>query len=247
MSKKKIDLFSQIEPQKPSALIIRQVRDLISRGDLTPGDRLPSERHLAERMGIGRGHVREALQRLEFYGILKTYPQRGTFVANIGVRALEGLLANVIDLEKEDFESLIDTRMVLEEHAARLAAQRRTEEDLADLERAHHEFKSLVSFGQDGLEEDLVFHLKIAESSRSSVLRSLISLITPDIILWSRTLHTCDRGRSEEALEEHRAILDSIRRQAPGDAAEAMKVHMTVTKSLPNNVDIAMVNREENQ
>jgi GntR family transcriptional regulator, transcriptional repressor for pyruvate dehydrogenase complex len=245
MSKRKIDLFSQIDPQKPSALIIRQIRDLISRGDLTPGDRLPSERHLAERMAIGRGHVREAIQRLEFYGILRTYPQRGTFVANIGVRALEGLLANVIELEKEDFESLIDTRMVLEEHAARLSAERRTEEDLAALEKALLEFEKLVRFGQDGLEEDLVFHLKIAECARSNVLRSLVSLITPDIILMSRALHTCDQGRGEEALKEHRDVLDAIRRQDSEGAAMAMKIHMTVTKNLSHQLDNAMVDREK--
>lgn len=231
MSKKKLDLFAQIEPQKPSALIIRQVRDLISRGDLTPGDRLPSERLMSEQMGIGRGHVREALKRLEFYGILRTYPQHGTYVANIGVRALEGLLANVIDLEKEDFESLIDTRMVLEEHAARLAAERRTDSEVASLEEALVEFEKLVQFGQDGLEEDLMFHLKIAECARSNVLRSLISLITPDIILMSRKLRTCDNGRSLEAIAEHRAVLEAIRNREPEKAAEAMMVHMTVTKN----------------
>lgn len=232
MSKKTLDMFSQIEPEKPSALIIRQIRDLISRGELTPGDRLPSERLMSDRMAIGRGHVREALKRLEFYGILRTYPQRGTYVANIGVRALEGLLANVIDLEKEDFDSLIDTRMVLEEHAARLAARRRTEVDLRALEEALREFEKLVHFGQDGLEEDLVFHLKIAECARSNVLRSLISLITPDIILISRKLRTCDNGRNREAAEEHRAVLEAIRNREPEKAAEAMKFHMTTTKNV---------------
>jgi GntR family transcriptional regulator, transcriptional repressor for pyruvate dehydrogenase complex len=231
MATTKPELFTQIEAQKPSALIIRQIRDLISQGELTPGDRLPSERIMSERMGIGRGHVREALKRLEFYGILRTQPQRGTFVANIGVRALEGLLANVIDLEKEDFDSLIDTRMVLEEHAARLAAERRTEAEVAALEDALVEFEKLVRFGQDGLEEDLVFHLRIAESARSNVLRSLISLITPDVILMSRRLRTCENGRNVDAIAEHRAVLHAIRDRKPEKAAEAMKLHMTITKS----------------
>ncbi len=69
--------------------------------------RLPSERKLSERFGIGRGPIREALKRLEFYGILRTLPQRGTVVASLGVKSLEGLIANLLNIEEQDVRGLI--------------------------------------------------------------------------------------------------------------------------------------------
>ncbi|RME34565.1 MAG: FadR family transcriptional regulator, partial [Deltaproteobacteria bacterium] len=67
-----LDNFREIEIESPVDKIIRQIRDLISGGHLKPGDRLPPERQLAEKLGVGRTHVREAIRKLEFYGILKT-------------------------------------------------------------------------------------------------------------------------------------------------------------------------------
>ncbi|MEL6654200.1 MAG: GntR family transcriptional regulator, partial [Bacteroidota bacterium] len=80
--------FTEIKIESPIEKIIRQIRGLITSGQLNPGDKLPSERKLAEKLGVGRSHVREAIQKLEFYGILKTMPQNGTMVAGIGITAL---------------------------------------------------------------------------------------------------------------------------------------------------------------
>ena len=65
--------------------IIYKIKDLINFKNLEPGDKLPSERMLAEKFGVTRSNIREAIQKLEFYGLLKSIPQSGTFVANIGV------------------------------------------------------------------------------------------------------------------------------------------------------------------
>ena len=221
-----IDHFREIALKTPADIIIHQIRDLISAGLLRPGDRLPPERALAARFGVGRGHIREAIKRLEFFGILKTIPQSGTIVASLRVKALEGLIANVLNLEKDDFQSLMETRALLEVHAARLAAVRASDAEIADLIAAHGEFCTQVLSGNSGLEEDLIFHLKIAEYARNSVLRSLISLVTPDIITLSRTHDTCRDGRFLIAREEHQAVLAGIRSRDPGRAAIAMDEHM---------------------
>ena len=221
-----IEHFREIDLKSPADIIIQQIKELISSGVLRPGDRLPPERALAERFGVGRGHIREAIRRLEFYGILKTIPQSGTIVASLGVKALEGLIASVLNLEKEDFQSLMETRALLEVHAARLAASRATDEEVEDLVRAHEEFQKQVLVGAPGLEEDLMFHLKIAEYSRNSVLRSLISLITPDIITLSKSYDTCRDGRFLVAKEEHEAVLRGIQSRDPDRAAAAMEEHM---------------------
>lgn len=223
-----IEHFQEIELKKPSDVIIQQIRDLISSGVLKPGDHLPSERALVQRFGVGRGHIREAIKKLEFYGILKTIPQSGTIVASLGVKALEGLISNVLNLEKEDLESLMEARAALEVHAARLAAVRASDAEIEEIVQAHDEFRKQVEREDSGLEEDIMFHLKIAECSRNSVLRSLISLIAPDIITLSRKQDTCRDGRFHDALKEHASILEGIQARDPERAAEAMADHMRI-------------------
>lgn len=88
--------------KKPADILIQQIKDLISSGILRAEDRLLSERVLVEHFGVGRGHIREAVKNLEFYRILKAIPQNGTSVANLGVKAREGLISNILTLEKED-------------------------------------------------------------------------------------------------------------------------------------------------
>jgi GntR family transcriptional repressor for pyruvate dehydrogenase complex len=221
-----LDLFQEIEVEKPADLIIKQIRQLISSGRLKPGMRLPSERVLAERFGVGRGHIREALKKLEFYGILKTQPQKGTIVASLGVKALEGLISNILATETRDFESLMEIRALLEVHAARLAAQRADQKEIEEIFSAFEDFRTKVEQGQSGLEEDHLFHLKIAEESKNAVLRSLIGLITPDIITMSRERQSGQAERFQTTLKEHERILEGIRSRDPERAAQAMAEHM---------------------
>jgi len=218
--------FQEITYEKPSDIIIEQIYSLVSSGVLKPGDSLPSERALAERFAVGRGYVREAIRKLEFYGILSTLPQRKTVVANLGVKALEGLIANVLKIGKQDMESLLEAREILESTTARLATERATRKDIEELIATHEEFKSKVENCGTAIDEDLLFHLKIAEVGRNTVLRSLISLITPDIIALSNDLDSCAGGRADLSFSEHEAILDSIIGKDPKAAEAAMAYHM---------------------
>src|SRR5450432_4447270 len=101
--------LNAIQVPKPADLIMRQIRNLISSGALKAGDRLPPERELAERFGIGRGHVRVALRKMECFGVLQTFPQSGTVVATLGVAALERLISNLLDLDRDDVKALVET------------------------------------------------------------------------------------------------------------------------------------------
>ncbi len=220
--------FQEIEIEKPADIIIRQIRSLISSGKLKPGDRLPSERILTERFGIGRAYIREALKKLEFYGILKTQPHRGTIVASLGVKALEGLIANILDLHPRDFKSLMEVRSLLEVQAARLAALRASKEEIKGLIQTQEDFRQSVENGNSGLEEDHMFHLKIAECSGNPVLRSLIGLITPDIIAMTRK-NEPDRC-FQRTLEEHEKVLKEIMDRKPDGAADTMLQHMEMAR-----------------
>ena len=106
--------LKEVAIEKPVDVIIRQIKELVISGQLKPGDKLPPERKLSEQLAVGRTHVREALRKLEFYGILKTRPQSGTYVASIGVAALESLIADVLKIDSPSFVSLVETRVLLE-------------------------------------------------------------------------------------------------------------------------------------
>lgn len=103
MEKQLLNNFKEIVIETPVDKIINQIKHLISTGQLQSGDRLPSERMLSQRLGVGRTQVRDAIKKLEFYGILKTLPQSGTVVAGFGVTALEGLISDVLQLQGAHF------------------------------------------------------------------------------------------------------------------------------------------------
>jgi len=221
-----LDNFQEIKVETPVDKIIRQIRHLISTGQLSAGDRLPAERKLAERFGVSRGPVRDALQKLEFYGILKTMPQSGTVVAGLGISALEGLITDVLKIEEHDFASLVDTRVMLEVHAAKLAAERRTSDDLIAINKALKAYKNKLQAGETAIEEDLLFHLKIAEASRNGVLKSLMLIITPDIVNSYRTYKVCGDEADLRTLKEHEEILHYIQQQDAAGVENAMRSHL---------------------
>ncbi len=221
-----LDNFSAIKVDTPVDMIIRQIKHLISTGQLSPGDRLPAERKLAERFTVSRGHVREALQKLEFYGILRTLPQSGTIVAGMGIAALEGLITDVLQIEENDFASLVETRVILEVQAATMAAERRTAEDLIAIEQALGAHEKKLRAGHLAIEEDLLFHLKVAEAAKNSALKSLMLVITPDIISNYGKYNVCTDKVNLETLYEHEEILRCIRAQTPIEAGKAMRKHL---------------------
>jgi len=219
--------LQKIVIEKPVDKIIRQIRQLITSGELKPGDKLPPERKLADHLGVSRGPVRDAIQKLEFYGILKTLPQSGTYVAGIGLTALEGLITDVLKLEPTDFASLVETRVILEKNIAQLAATRRTPDDIIALQSALGNYERKITQGVPAVEEDLLFHLKIAEAGKNNALKSLMLIITPDIVKNFIDLKVCDSSGFEKTVQEHQEILNYIIDQDTEKAGEAMRHHLS--------------------
>jgi len=221
-----LENFIELKQELPADKIIKQIRTLITSGQLKPGDRLPSERKLAGKLGVGRTAVRDAIRKLEFYGILKTLPQSGTIVAGIGLTALEGLITDVLKLEKSDFTSLVETRVILETHAAEMAAQRRTDSDIEEIKKAILAYELKIKNKENAVEEDLMFHLKIAEASKNAVLKSLMLIITPDIVKNFILHKVCDEQTELKALKAHQEILEAIINKDGKKANELMYDHL---------------------
>ena len=163
---------------------------------------------------------------MEFYGILRTQPQSGTVVAGMGLRALDGLITDVLKLETADFASLVETRVILEINAAEFAAKRRTADDIVAITNALADYEAKIAAGEQAVEEDLLFHLTIAEASKNRALKSFMLVITPDIIRNFIDLKVCDDGRFLKTVEEHQEILKNIIDQDSESAGRAMRNHL---------------------
>ena len=132
--------------------IIYKIKELINYKNLEPGDKLPSERMMSEKFGVTRSNIREAIQKLEFYGLLKSIPQSGTFVANIGVIAMNGMIDDILQLKEPDFKSLVETRILLELKSVRLAALRRTDKELKNIKKALDAYSKKVLKVEDAVQ-----------------------------------------------------------------------------------------------
>lgn len=224
----KLEILTKTESREVQKMIISNIRDLINYKNMEPGEKLPSERMMSEKFGVSRSNVREAIQKLELYGLLKSIPQSGTFIANIGIVALNGMIDDILRLEEQDFKSLVETRILLELKTARMAANRRTEEDLEKMKEALDAYTEKVLNGEDAVQEDLLFHLAIAKAARNSTINTFMLIITPEIITNFEKYHVCDTSLAQEGIKEHLAIFEAIKEQNPQKAKQKMKDHFKV-------------------
>jgi len=214
------------DSQSTQNKIIFGIKKLINDKNLEPGDKIPSERTLSEQFSVTRSCVRNAIQKLEFYGLLNSIPQSGTFVANIGVVAMNGMVDDILNLEDADFKSLVEMRILLELKTVRLAALRRSENDLYNIKKALDAHKQKIIAGEDAVQEDLLFHLAIAKASGNTTMNTFMLMITPKIITKFERYHVCnDKDINQTIIEEHLNVYDAILKKDASRAKEMMKKH----------------------
>jgi len=207
----------------PSDKVISKVKELINSGVLKPGDRLPAERKMALDLGFGRTQVREALHKLEFYGIIKTLPQSGSVINGLDINTLDGLISDVLNLQNYDFFSLVETRFVLEVNAIRLCAERWTQKDMEMLEKAHENYVKYYDT-PERVSHDFAFHRAIAEASHNPVFKAMLLIVIPDIM----TIYQRDRicAPNTVVVDEHELMLDAIKKRDGELAAKIMSQHL---------------------
>lgn len=197
----------------------------------SPGDRLPSERKLAESLCVSRPHVRRAFQKLETYGIVQTFPQSGTVVSPFNKDQLDGLVQDALKEEKYDFFSLVYVRVLLEIEACKLAAVYRTDEDIARAEAALRDLE-LCKDPDDRVQKDFSFHHAIAECSHNPVIVSLLLIITPDIMTYYHKYRFCSVPERIVSTE-HREFIMNIKN------GEVDSMRELVLRHLHNQIETA--------
>lgn len=232
----KIEALNKTDNQNIQNNIILGIKNLINDKNLEPGDKLPSERMLSEKFSVTRNNIREAIHKLEFYGVLKSIPQSGTFVADIGVVAINGIIDDILRLKDSDFKSLVETRILLELKTVKLAALRRTDEDLKNIKKALEDHDKKVMLGQDAVQEDLLFHLAIAKASGNTTMNNFMLIITPEIITKFKKYHVCNDDINQSIKFEHTAIYEAILEKNPSKAKVMMKKHFKMLYQYCYNV-----------
>lgn len=205
--------------------VVEQLYQLIEEGKLKAGDRLPSERELAETFRVSRSSVREAIRMLEREGFVVSRPGSGTFIAAVEVEALIQPLASLLSRGKDALLDLFEMRRLVEPSIAALAAERATPADIARLEEILTAQEQQMNDGASAVESDAAFHFAIGQATHNSALQRLVASIV-DILKPAREKSLQTPGRAHQSLASHREILVAIERHDPEFARQAMHRHI---------------------
>jgi GntR family transcriptional repressor for pyruvate dehydrogenase complex len=202
--------------------VVERLREYVQSEGLHAGDRLPPERDLAERLGVSRTSVRQALVALEVQGLVDTRHGGGTYLLRDRLDAEP--LETMIDRRRR-LPDVLDARDALETKLAALAATRRTDKDLAEIEAALTAMSEAVERGELGVPEDQRFHAAVTAAGHSALLGDFMAEISLSIA-ESRTESLRQPGRPAQSLSQHRLIADAVRAGDPEAAAHAMHHHV---------------------
>jgi GntR family transcriptional regulator, transcriptional repressor for pyruvate dehydrogenase complex len=205
--------------------VVDHVRALIASGEVHPGDRLPPERELARKLKISRSSLRAGIGFLSAMGVLKSRHGAGTFVSS-GPPALDSSSLTVLGALHGFLPwQMFEARIVLEANVAALAAERATDEHIAELAEEVAEMYASLDDPQEYLIHDVRFHRTIARASGNPILGALMETITAN--LYDNRRLTAGHSQSlKESAEMHREIFRAIRSRNPVQARRTMEQHL---------------------
>ena len=226
-----------IKPKRISDQVFDQIRELIYRGKLKPGERLMPERELAEALTVSRTTVRDAIQRLSAMGLIVQKQGQGTFVKS-HENSQASVLAQAMKIQDASLEDLLEVRMGLECNAASLAAQRADESDLAAMEQSIAEMKSEIASGRLGTEADTSFHMAVAYAVKNP-LHLLIMRNFYDYLFYGIRENLAglyeEPGNIDEIVRQHTVILEAVASRDSVRAYAAMREHINFVMNYFND------------
>jgi GntR family transcriptional repressor for pyruvate dehydrogenase complex len=206
--------------------IVQQVEESILKGQLKAGDQLPAERDLAQRFGVSRTAVREAVKALREKGLVEAYSGRGTFVTNGTAHAIRQSLDVLIRInQQEGWTHLAELRYVLEPEIAALAAPRIEEQLLTTMRDAVGAMDHSLHDPEAYVEADLDFHLALAEAAGNPLILSLLDSIVVLLREQRSRIFKVDGG-PERGQFHHKRILAAVENRNAEAAREAMRAHL---------------------
>ncbi len=201
--------------------LARKLVEYFAESGLSAGQKLPSERQMAEALGVGRAALRHALKSLSLLGVLEVRPSTGTYLRNGGTELFPQVIEWGLMLGDNQIDSVIEARATIEIALAGMAARRRTQDDINTLT----ELISMMRETENGVTEyvdvDVRFHLAIADSAKNDVLAGVLRSLQSLLRVWARRVIDA-AGETSSSLAMHEPVLDAIVRGNEDDARSAM-------------------------
>lgn len=224
------EMFSRVNVDRVSQVIVDQIKVLIRDGRLQPGDRLPSERELCQRFGVSRVTVREALRVLEASGLvaIRVGAHGGAFLTTPSAERLGKGLADLISLAPLTATNVTEARIIVELGILALAVERATEEDVADLFSMVEESERLVAEGKYTVEMSAAFHIRVGACTHNPAIEMLLQSFHGPMRMSIEQSHVA-APMSKQGTQEHRALADAIQNRDVESARKVMTTHLART------------------
>jgi GntR family transcriptional repressor for pyruvate dehydrogenase complex len=222
--------YKKIKPKKIYEEVAEAIYEMIRSGQIKPGDKLDSVQQLAENFQVGRSAIREALTSLRALGLVDMKHGEGTYVKEFETDQITFPLSTAILMNKDDIAHLLEVRKIIEIGSAAAAANKRTSQHLASMERALEEMKGAHGDEELGEKADLQFHLALAEASQNPLLMNLMNQVSGlmgETMKETRRVWLFSKQTSLERLyDEHLAIYEAVKDQDEERARNFMLVHL---------------------
>lgn len=241
--------FQKVQTEKLSIAVVRQIELLILRGILRPGERLPAERELAERLGVSRPSLREAISILQNQGLLTAKAGSGIYVAEVLGSAFSPALIQLFGSHDEAVFDYLSFRRDMEGLAAERAARLGSESDLKVVQTIFDKMEAAHTrnAAEDEAHLDAQFHMAIIEASHNVVMlhmmRSMFDLLRQGVF-YNRQMMFQQRTTREAILDQHRAINTALQARDPAAARQAVEDHLNFVESCMADQQKAAKNEE---
>jgi GntR family transcriptional regulator, transcriptional repressor for pyruvate dehydrogenase complex len=233
------DLFVPVVGGRISDAITEQIRTAILEGRLQPGDRLPNERVLAERFGVSRVTVRDALRRLEAGGLLeiRVGASGGPFVTAPSTGMVGEGISHMLVLSEVDPDEIAEARLILELGTVTLAVERATEEDVAELRSLCEDAQAALEEGRYETRLSREFHAALARASHNRAIDMVTATFAGPLSMHAVREREDEDWSHERSVEQHIELVDAIAARDAQRARQIMRAHLTrsthVEDSLP--------------
>ncbi len=223
--------FRPVAPEKLSSAVVRQIEQLILRGILRPGERLPPERELADRMGVSRPSLRDAIAQLQDDGLLVSKPGAGVYVADVLGSAYAPALLRLFARHDEAVFDYLSFRRDMEGLAAERAARLGSDTDLAVINTVFEKMEAAhpKRNAEDEARLDAQFHMAIVEAGHNVIMlhmmRSMYELLREGVF-YNRQIMFKQRTTRQALLDQHRQIKSALMDRNPDAARAAVEAHL---------------------
>lgn len=225
--------FTPVKTKRLYEEIADQIQSLISGGELKPGDKLLSERELADRLQVSRVSVREAIRSLEMLGFIEIRHGEGTFVRDTNADDVIRPLALFLAMERGSLLDMFEVRRIFETATSALAAERATDEEVEQIGMLLEKMRDRIRQGdsEGGEAYDAAYHYAVAEATHNNLLIKLLRTVHEEwskaVSAGSQQLLVASEKNSQKVMDQHTRVFEAIKARDPVTASKAMLEHVT--------------------